>query len=526
MLNFDLPKNQSSIIKVIGVGGGGSNAVSHMFQEGIQGVDFIICNTDSQALEASPIPNKVQLGEKGLGAGSIPDVGREAANENIEGIKQILEKNTKMLFITAGMGGGTGTGAAPVIARVAREMDILTVGIVTIPFSFEGRKRKIQAEAGIEELRNNVDSLLIICNDKLREVHGDLKLSEAFEKADSILSVAAKGIAEIITVTGYINVDFEDVKTVMKESGTAIMGSAIAEGENRAIKAVEEALSSPLLNDNQIKGTDNILLYLASGDEELTMDEVSEITDYIQEEAGQNAEIIWGNGIDSTLGNKISVTLVATGFSADETLPEFSKEKRKVHNLTEGPREEKAKPQPRITKPITEITLVSDLEKKEENVTEPAPTHMLNFKDEVKEEAAPPSPTFEFSADEGISSIQLKESSQKDTSEPKKEEKSNQKPERITPPKDYALNMEQEEINKKAMERVQRLKDLSINIKNKSPEEIDQMERTPAYLRRNVELSDIKHSAESEVSKFTLGEDGDNNGEIKTNNSFLHDNVD
>ena len=309
MLKFDLPKNQSSIIKVIGIGGGGSNAVNHMFEQGIQGVDFIICNTDNQALEASSIPTKIQLGQRGLGAGSIPDVGRESAMENIADIQQLLEKNTKMLFITAGMGGGTGTGAAPVIAKAAQDMGILTVGIVTIPFSFEGRKRKIQADAGIQELRQHVDSLLIICNDKLREVHGDLKLSEAFEKADSILSVAAKGIAEIITVTGYINVDFEDVKTVMQNSGTAIMGSAIAEGENRATKAVEEAMSSPLLNNNQIKGSNNILLYLASGAEELTMDEVTEITDFIQDAAGSNAEIIWGNGIDESLGNNISITL-------------------------------------------------------------------------------------------------------------------------------------------------------------------------------------------------------------------------
>ncbi len=521
MLNFDLPKNQSSIIKVIGVGGGGSNAVSHMFQQGIQGVDFIICNTDNQALEASAIPNKVQLGDKGLGAGSIPDVGREAANDNIEGIKQILEKNTKMLFITAGMGGGTGTGAAPVIARIAREMDILTVGIVTIPFSFEGRKRKMQAEAGIEELRDNVDSLLIICNDKLREVHGDLKLSEAFEKADSILSVAAKGIAEIITVTGYINVDFEDVRTVMQESGTAIMGSAIAEGENRSLKAVEEALSSPLLNDNQIKGADNILLYLASGDEELTMDEVTEITDYIQEEAGLNAEIIWGNGFDQSLGNNISITLVATGFKSDEVLPESTAVNRKVHVLTDRPREEIIKPKPRITKPITEITLINDLEKKE--IIDELP----KIVDEVVEQQVetPAAPSFEFSVGEGISTIQTSSATiEAESKQEVKKEEPISEIQRITPPRDYSLNVEQQEIEQKANERIQKLKDLSIKLK--SPQEIDQMEKTPAYLRRNVQLSDVSHSSESEVSKFTLGEDDDNRGEIKTNNSFLHDNVD
>jgi len=478
---------------------------------------FIICNTDNQALEASAIPNKVQLGEKGLGAGSIPDVGREAATQNVEGIKQILEKNTKMLFITAGMGGGTGTGAAPVIAKIARDMDILTVGIVTLPFSFEGRKRKMQADTGIEELRNNVDSLLIICNDKLREVHGDLKLSEAFEKADSILSVAAKGIAEIITVTGYINVDFEDVRTVMKESGTAIMGSGSAEGESRAIKAVEEALSSPLLNDNLIKGTDNILLYLASGDEELTMDEVTEITDYIQDEAGQNAEIIWGNGFDKSLGNKISITLVATGFVTDESATDNHIVRRKVHTLTDGPREEVIKPKPRVTKPITEITLLNEIEEKE--ITDELP----GIVNEVVEEA-PIAPSFDFSVGEGITSAHANTTVEAESKPDVKEDNPITEIQRITPPRDYSLNVEQHEIEKKSSERIQKLKELSIKLK--SPQEIDHMESTPAYLRRNVELSDVKPSSESEVSKFTLGEDEDKNSEIKTNNSFLHDNVD
>ncbi len=519
MLKFDLPKNQSSIIKVVGVGGGGSNAVSHMFQQGIEGVDFIICNTDSQALESSPIPTKVQLGSKGLGAGSIPDVGRESAVENIEDIKQILEKNTKMLFITAGMGGGTGTGAAPVIAKTAREMDILTVGIVTIPFSFEGRKRKIQADAGIEELRNNVDSLLIICNDKLREVHGDLKLSEAFQKADNILTVAAKGIAEIITVTGYINVDFEDVKTVMKESGTAIMGSASAEGEDRAIKAIDEALASPLLNDNQIKGTNNILLYLASGDEELTMDEVTEITDYIQEEAGMNAEIIWGNGNDDSLGNKISITLVATGFSSDDIEQIERPVKRKVHELTVGPKEEKVKPKPRITEPISEITLIKPEEAKDTEVKENPKT----TEDKSKEEAK----TIEFPIDN--EQLVVEEDKTESTIELVSEIKARKQDEQPAEVKDSAKNeykgeIERDEIEKKSKERIKKLKDLSIKLR--SPQEIDHMESTPAYLRRNVELSDVKPASESEISRFTLGEGEESNGDLKTNNSFLHDNVD
>lgn len=519
MLKFDLPKNQSSIIKVLGVGGGGSNAVSYMYQQGIEGVDFIICNTDNQALEASPIPTKIQLGSKGLGAGSIPDVGREAAIENIEEIKQLLEKNTKMLFVTAGMGGGTGTGAAPIIAKTARDLGILTVGIVTIPFSFEGRKRKMQADAGIEELRKTVDSLLIICNDKLREVHGDLKLSEAFQKADSILSIAAKGIAEIITVTGYINVDFEDVKTVMENSGTAIMGSAIAEGEDRAIKAIEEALSSPLLNDNQIKGTNNILLYLASGEEELTMDEVTEITDYIQNEAGQNAEIIWGNGIDNSLGKCISITLVATGFNGDEYVSEKRPFSRKVHELTVGPREVQVKPEPRIKEPINEITLLTfDSDRKEEHEQKA---------DEVPEAVATVSET------KPIETIELIKKSESPVISDEiilkkgvKEEAVTEQPELIPfeqRRKDYSLNFEQEEIEKKSQERIKKLKDLSIKLR--TPQEIDQMEKTPAYIRRNVELENVKPSDESEVSRFTLGENDEFNG-LKTNNTFLHDNVD
>ncbi len=516
MLKFDLPKNQSSIIKVIGVGGGGSNAVSYMYQQGIEGVDFIICNTDSQALESSSIPTKIQLGSKGLGAGSIPDVGRESATENIEDIRKILEKNTKMLFITAGMGGGTGTGAAPVIAQTARDMDILTVGIVTIPFSFEGRKRKVQADAGIEELRKNVDSLLIICNDKLREVHGDLKLSEAFEKADNILTVAAKGIAEIITVTGYINVDFEDVKTVMKNSGTALMGSAVAEGEDRARKAIEEALASPLLNDNHIKGTNNILLYLASGDEELTMDEVTEITDYIQEEAGQNAEIIWGNGIDQSLGNKISITLVATGFNSDAADSERRPYEKKVHELTVGRKKRQEKPKSRVTGPITEITLIKADDKKEEVKEIETKKEEAPAKEEAK------TVEFTFGASSGISEIKkIDRPSPEIKDEKKKEVAASFKPAGQFRTDD---NIEREEIEMKSRERIQKLKDLSIKLR--SPHEIDHMENVPAYIRRNVELSEVKPSSESEVSRFSLGEGSESKGDLKSNNSFLHDNVD
>ncbi len=327
MIQFEQTKERPSIIKVIGVGGGGSNAVNHMYKFGIKGVEFIVSNTDEQALETSPVPHKIQLGKSltdGRGAGSIPEVGRNSALENLDEIKKILGNQTKMLFITAGMGGGTGTGAAPVIAKVAREMNILTVAIVTVPFQFEGKKRKVQAEEGIEELKKYVDTLLIICNDKLREIHGNLKIGEAFAYADNILSVAAKSIAEIISETLHINVDFADVQTVMKDSGVAIMGSAVAEGPNRAVTAVETALDSPLLNDNDIEGARYILLNITSGKEEITMDEMGQINEYVQNKAGQTADIILGMGHDETLGEKISVTIIATGFKSNS---QKSKEK-------------------------------------------------------------------------------------------------------------------------------------------------------------------------------------------------------
>ena len=319
---FDMPKNQSNVIKVIGVGGGGSNAINHMFSQGINGVDFVICNTDSQALDSSPVPNKIQLGvtlTEGLGAGANPEIGEQSAVESMEDIKAMLTTNTKMLFITAGMGGGTGTGAAPIIAKMAKDLNILTVGIVTIPFEFEGKMRNQQAHIGVERLRDNVDSLIVINNNKLRDVYGNLGFKAGFSKADDILAVAAKGISEIITVTGYVNTDFRDVQTVMKDGGTAIMGSGTAEGENRAIDAVTKALASPLLNDNEIKGANYILLNITSGTEEITMDEIGDITDFIQDEAGLTADVIWGNCTDESLGEKVSVTVIATGFGANST---------------------------------------------------------------------------------------------------------------------------------------------------------------------------------------------------------------
>lgn len=327
-MKFDLPEH-SSIIKVIGVGGGGSNAVNHMYRQGINGVDFIVCNTDKQALDMSPVPNKIVLGAtltEGRGAGSLPEVGRNAAIENIEDIRSLLANNTKMVFITAGMGGGTGTGAAPIIAGIAREMGILTVAIVTVPFLFEGKKRRQQAEEGLEQLKQNVDTLLVVCNDKLREMYGNLKLSDAFSHADDVLAIAAKSIAEVISLTQQINVDFADVCTVMRNSGVAIMGSAAVSGENRSTRAVEMALNSPLLNDNNITGARYVLLNIISGENEITMDELGEITDYIQEAAGQTAEIIKGYGVDASLGDSVNVTIIATGFNQNNPVAyEYSK---------------------------------------------------------------------------------------------------------------------------------------------------------------------------------------------------------
>lgn len=347
-ITFDLPKNQSNVIKVIGVGGGGSNAINHMFKQGIIGVDFVVCNTDSQALQSSPVPNKIQLGvnlTEGLGAGAKPEVGHQAALESIEEIEKMLDANTKMVFITAGMGGGTGTGAAPVIAQLAKERGILTVGIVTIPFQFEGKSRSEQALAGVEKLRKQVDSLIVINNNKLREVYGNLGFKAGFSKADEVLATASKGIAEVITNHLTMNIDLKDAKTVLSDSGTAIMGSSVAEGPERAKTAIVEALDSPLLNDNKIAGAKNVLLLITFGSNEITIDEISEINEYIQSEAGYNANIIMGVGEDEKLGDAISVTVIATGFNIDQQIEIVNAEPKKiihtldaeqkaVHNLT------------------------------------------------------------------------------------------------------------------------------------------------------------------------------------------------
>ena len=331
--SFDLPKNKSNVMKVMGVGGGGSNAVNYMYKQGIKGVDFIVCNTDSQALEESPVPNKIQLGvnlTEGLGAGANPEIGKLAALESYEELKNLLETQTKMLFITAGMGGGTGTGAAPIIAEMAKEFDILTVGIVTIPFNFEGKNRELQAIKGLEKLKRSVDSLIIINNNKLREVYGNLGFKEGFSKADEVLATAAKGVAQVITHHYTQNIDLKDAKTVLSNSGTAIMGSSTASGSNRANEAVIKALDSPLLNDNKIEGSKNVLLLIISGSDEITIDEIGEINEHIQNETGNSANIIMGVGEDLDLGNNISVTVIATGFGDEKQQSLVSSETKKV----------------------------------------------------------------------------------------------------------------------------------------------------------------------------------------------------
>lgn len=362
-ISFEMPKTQSNTIKVIGVGGGGSNAVNHMFTQQIKGVDFVICNTDAQALENSPVPNKIQLGANltsGLGAGANPEVGAQAAKESMQEIQQMLNSQTKMVFITAGMGGGTGTGAAPIIAKIAKDMDILTVGIVTIPFAFEGKRRSKQAQLGIDQLRQNVDSLIVINNNKLREVYGNLGFKAGFSKADEVLSTASRGIAEVITHHYKQNIDLHDAKTVLSNSGTAIMGSAKEEGQTRARAAIVKALDSPLLNDNKITGAKNVLLLIVSGTNEVTLDEIGEINDYIQDEAGYDANIIMGIGEDKELGDAISVTIVATGFAADQQSTITNTEVKKiVHTLEDEQKatynfdEKKVLKPPTINEPLT-----------------------------------------------------------------------------------------------------------------------------------------------------------------------------
>ncbi len=519
ILRFDLPVHQSSYIKVIGVGGGGSNAVNHMYKQGIKDVDFVVCNTDRQALDASPVPTKVQLG-KGLGAGNIPGVAHNAAMEKSDDIKSLLDKNTKMLFITAGMGGGTGTGAAPVIASLAKEIDlaedevnkILTVAIVTTPFSFEGRKRIQQAQEGIAELRKHVDAILIINNDKLREF-GELPMSKAFAKADDILTMAAKGISEIITVSSYVQIDFKDVNTVMANSGVALMGFGIAEGENRALEAVKQAINSPLLNDNNIEGAKNILLYISSGTNEVTMDEIEEITNTIRKESGREADLIWGAGIDERLGENISITLVATGFKEKDL---FSDNSAPMKHVLQTP--EVVKQPEVVVAPVAEtvveeeISFVSNTIETTETITEMTLIRKGEHAQAATSEVEFPQTKTETPV--AVSNDPLKTLSEEPylirrpatTNEVKNVEESKAEP--ALPAMDDLTN-----------DRISRLRSMSQRIR--SEQGLKELETVPAYMRRNMQLSNVPHSSESEISRFSLNE----NGQI-SNNSYLHDNVD
>lgn len=488
LMNFDLPVDRSSIIKVIGVGGGGSNAVNHMFKQGIRDVNFVVCNTDAQALANSPVSVKIQLGEsltEGRGAGNKPEIGRQAAIESLEEITDILSGNTKMVFITAGMGGGTGTGAAPIIAKAAKELGLLTVAIVTIPFRFEGDKRISQAVEGISEMEKYVDSLLVINNEKLREVCGNLKFSEAFSYADNILATGAKGIAEIITVPGYINVDFADVETVLTNSGVALMGTGTAKGEDRAIKAVQQALTSPLLNDNDIKGTENILLNITSGTSEITMDEIGEIADFVNSEVGSSPNIIWGTGMDESLEDSISITIIATGFESN-SIPELYSKKTTKRTVTLNDSESN------FIKKTPIITTNKDLVDIEDKCLE-FDQRTIDF--DIKKSRNTDSDKF----------IVLQE------------------PESET---EVAVETKKSEILKKLNESRERTKERRMD-SSKIKDNIDEIESEPAYKRKNLKIDQPCHTKDSKVSRYSLKDDEDSNGaSLNTNNSYLHDNVD
>ncbi|WP_297763751.1 cell division protein FtsZ [uncultured Muriicola sp.] len=632
-ISFDLPKNQSNVIKVIGVGGGGSNAINYMFQAGINGVDFVICNTDSQALQNSAVPNKIQLGvslTEGLGAGANPEVGEQAAIESMEDIKTMLDTTTKMVFITAGMGGGTGTGAAPVIAKLAKEMDILTVGIITMPFQFEGKMRCQQAQKGIERLRDHVDSLIIINNNKLREVYGNLGFKAGFSKADEVLATAARGIAEVITHHYTQNIDLRDAKTVLSNSGTAIMGSSMASGTSRATEAIMTALDSPLLNDNKITGAKNVLLLIVSGSKEITIDEIGEINDHIQIEAGHGANIIMGVGEDETLGDAIAVTVIATGFNVDQQDEIVNTESKKIIHTLED--DQKA------VQNLTESTaVVHELEEEEEDF-EPIVKHTLEIEDEMdlipttnfirnfnvfydevvatevnendfvivdskeelfdievvdpvtvsaiddkkeqiafsfdlpivenNEEEDEKEHVITFSLDEEISDMDVNEHievipvleyskegetryslddymeletqltgarSKAEDYDPKIveeelvfeqktvsafEQASNSKDKGEIDPMSSPI---EELLKARADERRRKLKDFNYKFQN-SLSHIEEIEKEPAYKRQGINLNE--NPKDGKVSRTTLGEDSNDEIQLRSNNSFLHDNVD
>lgn len=639
-ISFDLPKNQSNVIKVIGVGGGGSNAINHMFQQGIKGVDFYVCNTDAQALQNSGVPNKIQLGlnlTEGLGAGANPHIGEQSAVESYEDISNMLDSNTKMVFITAGMGGGTGTGAAPIIAKMAKDLDILTVGIVTMPFQFEGKMRIEQSQIGIEKLRNVVDSLIVINNNKLREVYGNLGFKAGFSKADEVLSTAARGIAEVITHHYTQNIDLRDAKTVLSNSGTAIMGSALASGQNRAQEAIRRALDSPLLNDNKITGAKNVLLLIVSGTHEITIDEIGEINDHIQNEAGHGANIIMGVGEDDKLEESIGVTIIATGFNVEQQDEISNSETKKVvHSLFDEKELTPKIKEPVIIAPVVELEVKSEapqvrhtldievneqpeIKKQEINPKQeyflrdinliPTTDIIKNIKvvyeevrANIKEEddfiIKPVTKTFQkvkeieveeeqqitLTFDLPLSQSNELEENEKlpyETYEDVKKMQVNDYVELITvtesnetgdirytledytevdaplnkkqvtlkeiaEEEDYNVIFEKKIINKevieetcdevdpmnspisdmlkeRAQERRQKMKDFNYKFNSSR---IDDIERVPAYKRQGVNLQDAKHSSETDMSRTSIGVDDNDDIQLRTNNSFLHDNVD
>jgi cell division protein FtsZ len=625
---FDLPKNQSNVIKVIGVGGGGSNAINHMFQQGIKGVDFVICNTDAQALHNSGVPNKIQLGvnlTEGLGAGANPEVGEQAAVESLEDIRRMLDTNTKMVFITAGMGGGTGTGAAPIIAKMAKELDILTVGIVTMPFQFEGKTRNEQAQKGIENLRGHVDSLVVINNNKLREVYGNLGFKAGFSKADEVLSTASRGIAEVITHHYTQNIDLRDAKTVLSNSGTAIMGSATAAGKSRAQEAIMKALDSPLLNDNKITGAKNVLLLIVSGSQEITIDEIGEINDHIQNEAGHGANIIMGVGEDESLQESISVTIIATGFNIDQQHEISNSEVKKVvHALEDDGGEdiktkekepaiitpdiilEKEEPnEPEVVKhtlefdevevdvhskliPTTEFIRninvvyeeVLDYKSLEEDdfvITPVQETKVENIEDDdyedeqitltfdlplsnqKKEDSKENKILFElddevkdYKVKDYVEIVPVTEANEKGethyalddfmsfessmnktkTKEPEVEEEIVFEKKVIEAKAEKPIAKEDidpinspisELLKERADERRRKMKDFNYKF---NTSKIDEIEREPAYKRQGVNLEETHHSSETNASRMSIGTDDNDDIKLRSNNSFLHDNVD
>ena len=635
-ISFDLPKNQSNVIKVIGVGGGGSNAINHMFKQGIKGVDFIVCNTDSQALENSAVPNKIQLGvnlTEGLGAGANPEVGQQSAIESIADIEKMLDSNTKMVFITAGMGGGTGTGAAPVIAQLAKERDILTVGIVTIPFQFEGKVRSEQALLGVEKLRKQVDSLIVINNNKLREVYGNLGFKAGFSKADEVLATASRGIAEVITHHYTQNIDLKDAKTVLSNSGTAIMGSATANGDNRAKEAIISALDSPLLNDNKIAGAKNVLLLIVSGSNEITIDEIGEINDHIQAEAGFNANIIMGVGEDDSLGDSIAVTIIATGFNVEQqneivnTEPKkiihsLDGEQKLVHDLTDNksiPAFEFSISQPNesvkeekiifelleddfvennvIAEPVFEVDLVptseliknidvifeivspelnqdyffSTPEVKEIQLNQPVLKTIeeeqitFSFDLPIQETAAKnedqiifelTNETREIKVNEPVQFVSMTEVSKDGiikysleeymeienelagskpaaiATEAPIAEELNITVKQVDLTSNYSSNYQdispmemsiEETLKFRADERRRKLKEFNYKFHN-NPSRVDEYEKEPAYKRTGVELSSPQTNTSN--SRLSLGTDSNDDIQLRSNNSFLHDNVD